>query len=167
MELIGTKVAFYILAMISIASAVLVVSLRNLFHSVLALALFLLGIAGLYLTLEAEFLALLQVFIFVGAVVVLFLFVVMLTPGIGDVTVPQTNRQQIPALVVAGVILFTLVSVFITTPGLGVGEVSFSSLPELGRLLLNDYVLPFEVVSVVLLVALFGAVILTQEKGKD
>jgi len=166
MDLIGTKLTFYILAVISTASAIMVVSLRNLFHAVLSLALFLLGIAGLYLILQAEFLAILQVFIFVGAVVVLFLFVVMLTEGIGDVTISQTNRQRVPALITTLVILFTLTSVFIATPGLGIKEVSFSSLQEFGHLLLNNYVLPFEALSLVLLIALFGVVILTHKKGK-
>lgn len=165
-EKIMCQVTFYLLAFQALFSSLMVVTLRNLVHNVIFLASTMLSVAGLFLFLNAEFLAMVQVFLYVGGVTVLFLFAVMLTYGIGDKKIIQTNNLKLPA----GVIMLGLFSVLaviifkttfpLTTGNLTTGDVTNS----LGVSLLTKYVLPFEIVSVLLLMAMIGAIILAKEE---
>lgn len=165
-EKIIYQVTFYLLAFQALFSALMVVTLRNLVHNVVFLASTMLAVAGLFLFLNAEFLAMVQVFLYVGGVTVLFLFAVMLTYGIGDVKVVQTNQLKIPAAIVCVGFFATLISIILktqfplTTGNLTAGDVTNS----LGVSLLTKYVLPFEIVSVLLLMAMIGAIILAKEE---
>ncbi|MBU2599368.1 NADH-quinone oxidoreductase subunit J [bacterium] len=158
------NMTFWILALMGIICAVLAVTVRNLVHAVLFLAGFLMSVAGLFITLEAEFLALVQVLIFVGAIVVLFMFLIMLTHQITDLSVPQGNQLKGVAVIVATV-LFGLI--FYLLKAMKWQEVVLpvkGDIANIGRLLLSPYVLAFELVSVALLVALIGAIVIARKK---
>ncbi|MBU0600563.1 NADH-quinone oxidoreductase subunit J [bacterium] len=158
------NMTFWILALMGIVCAVLAVTVRNLVHAVLFLAGFLMSVAGLFITLEAEFLALVQVLIFVGAIVVLFMFLIMLTHQITDLSVPQGNQLKGVAVIVATV-LFGLI--FYLLKAMKWQEVVLpvkGDIANIGRLLLSPYVLAFELVSVALLVALIGAIVIARKK---
>ncbi|HSH00154.1 MAG TPA: NADH-quinone oxidoreductase subunit J [candidate division Zixibacteria bacterium] len=160
-------ITFFALAMLIVVSALLVVGSRNIFHSAIYLIIALFGVAGLFVMLEAPFLAAAQVLIYVGAVAILMIFAVMLTSRIADVKIRHTNEQVPTGLAVSvGLLIVILYSLWQTPfktstmlPGPGAGK-------KLGELFLTKYVLPFEVVSVLLLAALIGAVIIAKrDKG--
>lgn len=155
-------IGFYGTLIVTLGAAVLVVTLRNIFHSALSLVLTLLGVAVIYLYLGAEFLAMVQVLLYIGAIMTLLIFAIMLTHHIGDKTVPQANRQSLPA--------FALLSLLNVLFLWAVTAAAWKVLPEtanatidakaLGTALMGAYVFPFEIVSVVLIIALVGAIIL-------
>lgn len=155
------NITFYPIAGLTLIFALLVVLSRNIFHSALYLAFTLIGIACVYLYLDAEFLAIVQILIYVGAIVILFIFTIMLTADI-NTTMPggMIKRMLISALA-AIAILFILIKVIAkTTWQPGSPPASFISLPELGRSLMSKYVLPFEVISLISLAALVGAIVI-------
>ena len=154
---------FYILAAIILGSGVMVVSLKNIFHSVLFLILCLFSIAGIYILLQAEFVAAVQVLIYVGAITVLMIFAVMLTHRIYSKEIKQANEQVLPGiLIVAALLLTTLIILGRTAWKVRYEGVTAPSIPTIGKSLMTTYVLPFEVVSVVLVAALIGAVIIAR-----
>ena len=155
---------FFAFAALTLGSAAMVVLSKNLMHSALFLVLTFFSVAGLYVLLEAEFLAAIQVLIYVGAVAVLYLFALMLTRGVTGEGMRQSNSQVLPAAIVA------LLFVGVMAPLAWVGNWQLSSLPPepdaipmLGQSLMTTYALPFEVMGVVLMVALVGAIILASE----
>ncbi len=166
METSVSQLVFYLLSFIIIISAIYVVTLRNIFHSALFLILTLFSVAGIYILLNAEFLAAVQVLIYVGAISVLIIFAIMLTSQLAAKRISQSNEQvMIGIFVCAGFLLASLGSLANT-----VWRIVDKPLPEnntltIGKLLMNEYVLPFEVVSVVLLAALIGAVVLARKEG--
>ncbi len=165
-EKIIYQVTFYLLAFQAIFSSLMVVTLRNLVHNVIFLASTMLSVAGLFLFLNAEFLAMVQVFLYVGGVTVLFLFAVMLTYGIGDIKIIQTNNLKLPAgLVMLGIFGVLSTIVFKTTFVISRGNLTDGDVTNsLGVSLLTKYVLPFEIVSLLLLMAMIGAIILAKEE---
>jgi NADH:ubiquinone oxidoreductase subunit 6 (subunit J) len=156
-------IVFFALALLITVSAFFVVGSRNIFHSAIFLVLGLFGVAGIFVLLEAPFLAAAQVLIYVGAVSILMIFAIMLTARIGDTDVRYTNEQVPTGLAVsAGLLIIILYSLWqtpiatvATSPGPGSGK-------KLGELFLTQFVLPFEVVSVLLLAALIGALIIAR-----
>lgn len=162
-ELTAQTIPFYILAVIAVISALAVVTLKNLVHSVLFMALFFFCVAGFYILLSAEFLAAVQIFVYVGGITVLFLFLIMFTFKVADKRLRQTNEQWLIAFVM--VILFSWLLVT------GLSETNWEitewsgpekTIPAIGKLLLTTYVFPFEVVSVLLLAALIGAIVIAR-----
>ena len=156
---------FYILAAIIIGSSVMVVTMRNIFHSALFLVLCFFSVAGIYVLLEAEFLAAVQVLIYVGAITILMIFAIMLTHKLYNAKIRQSNEQVIPGLIIVGALLVATLFALSKTAW----KLSFETPPDqsavaVGKLLLTTYVLPFEVVSVVLLTALIGAVIIARRE---
>lgn len=159
-------VAFFIFAALTLGAALAVVTSRNLLHSALFLVLTFFSVAGLYVLLEAEFLAAVQVLIYVGAVAILFLFALMVTRRVTGEGVRQSNEQRGPvALVVLGLfagIFLPLIfgySWYVNPTAPPPNTVSI-----LGDLLMTAYALPLEVAGVILLVALVGAIILAKEE---
>jgi NADH:ubiquinone oxidoreductase subunit 6 (subunit J) len=157
---------FYLISFVLILSALMVVTLRNIFHSALFLILTLFSVAGIYILLHAEFLAAVQVLIYVGAVAVLMIFAIMLTSQLASKRIVQSNEQVTVALLIC---FGFLGAAFLSIPST-VWRMADVSLPAkniftLGKLLMTDYVLPFEVVSIVLLAALIGAVVLARREG--
>ncbi|MDO8588298.1 MAG: NADH-quinone oxidoreductase subunit J [Armatimonadota bacterium] len=163
----GQGVAFAVLAAITIISALLVVTIKNIVRSALFLALSFVGVAGLYILLNAEFLAAVQVLIYVGAITVLMLFAIMLTQQIMSAKISQTTEWFWLALPMALAMLATLIFFFAmrTYPvnpapdALAVG----TTMP-LAEALLKPYLLPFELASFILLAALVGAIVIAREE---
>ncbi|MBI2304399.1 MAG: NADH-quinone oxidoreductase subunit J [Chloroflexi bacterium] len=158
----GAQFLFYALGLATVMGGLGVVLSRNVVHSALALLLSLIAVAGIYVLLYAEFLALVQVLIYGGAIVILLLFVLMLTRS-GESPLVLDNPQKPVALVVSLLFMaIAIVSFFLTRWKLAQAPrgVDFS---VLGGSLFQDWVLPFEVASLVLLVALMGAIIIARE----
>jgi NADH-quinone oxidoreductase subunit J len=158
-------VLFIITAFISIGAAVAMVLSHNAVHSALWLVLNFFGVAVLYLLLNAPFLAMVQITVYAGAIMVLFLFVIMLLgseKGQEEVNglplqTPVALVLALALLVIAGYALFSSV----TLPGAPAGASAVGAPDEVARALFSTYLLPFEITSVLLLVALIGAVVLT------
>jgi len=160
----GTPAAiFYILAALIVGSGVMVVTLKNVFHSLLFLVLCFFSVAGIYVLLHAEFVAAVQVLIYVGAVTVLLIFAIMMTAKIYSPSVRQVNEQVIPGLIIVGTILIvTLWAMSKTVWNVSRDVLAGQSTSVIGKSLLTTYVLPFEVVSIVLITALIGAIIIAR-----
>lgn len=161
-----TNPMFWILSAVILVSAFLVVSLKNIFHCALFLILCLFAVAGIFVMLNAEFLAAVQVLIYVGAVSILIIFAVMLTSNLASRKIEQTNRNALVAILAC--IAFAGVAIMLIKKT-AVWKTATMALPTdnigtLGKLLLTDFMLPFEVVSVLLLAALIGAIVLAREE---
>ena len=155
------KATFYSIAGLTLLFALLVVLSRNIFHAAVYLAAVLLGIACVYLYLDAEFLAIVQVLIYVGAIVTLFIFTVMLTADIYTASLRGMFQRISVSALVSLAIFFILVKVITMTAWKAVLPVETSvSLAQLGKSLMLEYVLPFEVISLILLAALVGAIVI-------
>ncbi len=156
------RFGFIAATLVTLAAAVMVVSLRNIFHCALALILVLLGVAATYISLKAEFFAVIQILLYVGAIMTLVIFAIMLTSKIADTTVPQTNRQSLVSFAILAMFdVFFIGSVIKTS--WKVNAVTMAANVDakvLGMAFMNEYVFPFEIISVVLIVALVGAIIL-------
>ncbi len=161
------KATFYPLACLILVFALLVVMSRNIFHSALYLAFVLIGIAGVYLYLDAEFLAIVQILIYVGAIVTLFIFTIMLTADIDmGPRRAQIWRMLISAFAVLAIffILIKIISGAVWHPARpGASPVS---LEQLGISLMSKYALPFEVISLVSLAAIVGAIVIGKGQKK-
>jgi NADH-quinone oxidoreductase subunit J len=160
-------VIFFVLTMMALGGALGVVTSRNLFHSALFLVLSFAGVAGYYVLLDAGFLAVVQLLIYIGAIAILILFAIMLTRGLMVKRQSQSNDQWLIALLVA-ILAFVVLAVVLWQVDWPVADRDALASPnvsigQLGQDLLGPYVIPFEVASVLLLVALIGAVILARE----
>jgi NADH-quinone oxidoreductase subunit J len=152
-------VVFYVFALITIVSAFIVVFSKNIIYSAFSLLFTFFGVAGLYVLLHADFLAVTQILIYVGGILVLLLFGVMLTNKVISVDIKTGTVQTIPALVIVAVIAGSLAGLaYSMWKGAGTpGTTVESTTKSLGDLLMTAYMLPFEIASVILLVALVGA----------
>ncbi len=162
-----TLIGFYILAALAAAAGAFLVTSRNLMHAVLALAVTSFAVAGLMLTLSAEFLAFVLVLVYVGAVVVLGLFAVMLTGYAERATVPSSREWVLLSALVSLALVALIAGVVLVQPLPAQGLPAVVSVRTLGELLLTEYVLPFELVSILLLAALIGGVVIARAKGED
>jgi NADH-quinone oxidoreductase subunit J len=162
----GIAIAFWILAVSTVACALMVAAVRDLIHAVLFLTLTFVGVAGVYVVLSADFVAVAQVLIYAGAIAVLLTFAVMLTPA-ADRRNSETAFQA-PALVLAGLVLAIIVFVIYDTEWQLSGAEAFpATARSLGEAFLKPYVVPFEVASVLLVTAMVGAIVLTREDEVD
>ncbi|HWO93430.1 MAG TPA: NADH-quinone oxidoreductase subunit J [Dehalococcoidia bacterium] len=164
MDDVGIVIAFWALSVMTVGSALLVVLFRNLLHAVLSLIVSFAGMAGLFVTLSADFLAVSQVLIYVGAISILMIFAIMLTPEGGR---RNTESRYLPAAVVGALgivaaVMFVVFDVDWATPDREGFEETASLL---GEALLDKWVLPFEIASAVLLAAMIGAIVLVRERG--
>ena len=161
-----TVISFYLLAFVAVAAAFMVVAARNPVHSVMYLILTFFSAAGLFILMGAEFLALLLVMVYVGAVAVLFLFVVMML-DVDFVELKQGFLSYLPiGALVAIVLLLEMIMVGAAyvageTKTVVVRETGVSNLEAFGRVLYTDYAGVFEAAGFVLLVAMIGAIVLT------
>jgi NADH-quinone oxidoreductase subunit J len=159
----GELAAFIVLALVTLVPAVVVVTSGNIVRAALALVPTFLGITGLYVLLQAEFVAGIQVLIYAGAITVLILFVIMLTEGGTGARVRQANEQQplglLAAAVLAGLLLWVLGTTTWPQPG---GALPQYTARYIGTTFLTGAVLIFEVTSLVLLVSLVGAIIIAK-----
>jgi NADH-quinone oxidoreductase subunit J len=203
---------FYLFATAIVASAVLVCFSRNIVHAAFALLVTFFGVAGIYVLLSADFLAVSQILIYVGGILVLLVFGVMLTNRVTNIDLRSALSTRIPAFIICGGLLVLLVSFLRGRTDQGTSElladttqahwIKYDEMPwkgsawnksaieqataplqgsatelmnqqgsqgtsaEIGKLLLTDYLLPFEVISIVLLVALIGAVMMVRKDEK-
>lgn len=167
------QMAFWVLSLLSLAFAVGVIMSRNPISSVLFLILTFFTISGHYVMMNAQFLAIVNIIVYAGAIMVLFLFVIMLM-NLNSDTEPQKNMLvQFAAVISGGALLLVLVAALKTSlTGLEGREVDLANASDiglinnLGRVLFTDFVFPFEIASVLFLSAMIGAVVLGK-KDKD
>jgi NADH:ubiquinone oxidoreductase subunit 6 (subunit J) len=159
-------VGFYLFAAVTVISACFVVFLKNIMRSVFALLFTLFGVAGLFLFLHADFLAATQVLIYVGGVLVLLLFGIMLTQRRVEGDVRTGRIQFLPTLVALALLFGFLVFVIFKTPWAIQGPANFQeTTSSIGILLMTEWLLPFEVASILLLAALVGAVSIARARS--
>ena len=180
------QVIFIILSVFTLGTALLVVTLRNLFHAALALMATFLGVAGLYVMLDAGFLAAAQLLVYIGAISILLIFAIMMTRRIMSATEPAFNSQAGMALITAvigflvvvwAVSKFSQVLPELPIPGqveskpMGLDVMPYiqDSVAAMGQAFVdpNGFVLPFEIASVLLLAGLVGAIIVAWPKAED
>jgi len=162
-----SDILFLSICMIVIASAIWVVISPNLIHSAVSLLFTLFGVAALYVFLYADFMAASQVIIYVGGILVLIIFGVMLTNKISDQNLSNKSQNQIPAAVLCIIMTIVQINVIINTKWFyGENVIRTSTVNDIGIMLLSKYLLPFEVVSILLLAALIGASMLSRKKAE-
>ena len=162
----GVVIAFYIIGATTVGSALMVAAVRNLIHAVLFLVMTFVGVAGIYIVLSADFVAMAQILIYAGAISVLLVFSIMLTPS-SDRQNSETSFQ-LPALALTVFVLAVTVFVIYDTNWRLADRGQFlSTAASLGHAFLRPYVVPFEVASVLLVVAMVGAIVLTQAEDID
>jgi NADH-quinone oxidoreductase subunit J len=169
----GEAIAFYSLAAVILVFAVLVVSTKNPVHSVLFLVANFLGVAALYVLLRAEFLAVIQVLVYAGGILVLYLFVVMLVnlKRPAEATTDPRRRDRFGMLLAgavlaefAAIVLYSFSAPWPASPGAAEAAGALGNTEAVGWALYVDYVIPFEVASVLLLLAMVGAIVLAKRE---
>ena len=160
-------IVFYAFAALIVVSAAILVFSRNVIYSAVGLLFTLSGVAGIYVLLAADFLAVVQILVYVGGILILLLFGVMLSQRVTSIELGAGTLRMLPALIILSGVLAILLRMVYKT--------SWSSLPasdfnptsaKIGTLLMTDFLIPFEIVSVLLLAALIGAAFIARkEKG--
>jgi len=161
----GISIAFWILALIGVIAALAVVLLRDVFRAALSLVLCFLTVAGIYITLSADFLAAVQILIYVGAISVLIILAIMLTREVQHGS--PSNRLQIPAFIVAILFLGGVAFAMLNTPWpVSSAPPLEPTTPALAGLLFGKggFILPVEIAPLLLLAAILGAIALVREK---
>jgi len=169
MNPVGTTFFFYFLSIMAVASAIAVITRKNAVHAALSLIVTLVSLAGLYLMLYAPFVAGVQIVLYAGGIMVLFLFVIMLVNLDQNIREIQFNKQWMVGLIAAlslgGLLLFVI------RQGSAIFPINLSApLPEgqntqqIGLALYGQYMLPFEIASLLLLVAIVGAVVMAKKR---
>jgi NADH-quinone oxidoreductase subunit J len=159
----GVTIAFWVLAGFTIGSAGMVILVRNLFHAILFLILSFVGFAGLYITLSADFVAVAQILVYAGAIAVLMIFAVMLSPRSDRDN--SENSLQAGALILAGLMAAAVAFIALETDwALAEREPFAGTASAIGDALLDPFVLPFEIAAVLLAAAMIGAIILVREE---
>jgi len=163
------QVVFYLLAALTVGSSMMVAFSRNIVYSTFALLGAFMGVVGIYVLLAADFVAMVQLLVYVGGILVLTIFAVMLTSGIADVTVSNREVGVIPSLVTVVILGAVMVYAVFKTPWQQ-APAQMSSSPTtyaIGNAFLGEYVLPFEVASLVLLAALVGAIVISRHETRE
>jgi NADH-quinone oxidoreductase subunit J len=164
-------ILFYFLAAITLATAFLTIYSKNPIHSAIYLVICFFSIAGHYLLFNAQFLALVHIIVYSGAIMVLFLFTIMLMNLNKEDEVHKPRITRLGAVVVFCITSLVLLTIFINSKPI-VGDYDntgqdFQSIKVLGKVLLNEYMVPFEFASILLLVAMIGTVLLSKKEKKD
>ena len=162
------QIVFCILAFITVITAFLAIFSRNPIHSALYLVICFFTIAGHYLLLNAQFLAIVHVIVYSGAIMILFLFTIMLMNLNKENEVHKPRITRLGAIVSFCLVCLVLIAIFINSKPI-VGEYiatgeDYQSIKVLGRILLNEYMVPFEFASILLLVAMIGTVLLSKKE---
>lgn len=160
-----TLATFYALAALTILSAMVTAFSRNIVHSAFALFFSFSGVAGIYVLLGADFLFIIQVFIYIGGILVVTIFAVMLTQGVAGMNVSNRVVGFIPALfvsLVAGAVM--LFAILHTAWPQGQNAPLLPTTAGIGNAFLGPYVLPFEIASIVLLAALIGSIVISRQE---
>ncbi len=164
-----TQSLFYFLAFVAIFSSLMVILARNPIHSVLYLILTFFTFTGHYILLNAQFLAVVNIIVYAGAIMVLFLFVLMLLNLNEESEPPKSNYIKFAGIIAGGILLITIVaslkSLDVSSP-VQLKNADIGLVKDLGRVLFTEYVFPFEVSSVLLLSAMVGAVLLARKEPR-
>jgi NADH:ubiquinone oxidoreductase subunit 6 (subunit J) len=156
---------FYGLSGLLILASLAVVFLPRIIHAALSLVLFFVAIAGVFILLHAEFIAAAQIIIYAGAITVLVLFAVMLTQRSQSPESNPFNAQHIVAVFVAVALFAALLPALLAARGANVPGPDVDVIPAIGAAMLGQWVLPFEIASVLLLAALIGAIVIAKEES--
>ena len=165
-----SQFVFYLLAALTVGSSMMVAFSRNIVYSTFALLGAFMGVVGIYILLAADFVAMVQLLVYVGGILVLTIFAVMLTQGIADVTVSNREVGGLVSLVVVGILGAVMAFAVFHTPWQMGTPAAMSSTPTtyaIGDAFLGEYVLPFEVASLVLLAALVGAIVISRHETRE
>lgn len=167
MNNIGSYIIFTGLSLMTIVSALIVISDRNLFRSTIALGGHLLAISGFYFLLQADLIAMMQVFVYVGGVIVVLLFAVMMTSQITNIRLVSGFDQKM-SVITAVIILIALQIYAVTVTAFKVSGDNpiINTASYVGKMYLTDYILPFEVISILLLAAVIGALVISRGETK-
>lgn len=161
---LGT-IVFYLIATVTVVSAAGVAFMRHIVYSALALLGTFLGVVGLYATLGADFVAVVQLLVYVGGILVITIFAIMLTHRIADVRISNRSVAWFPSLLITGCVFVLLTKAIArTTWNLGDMGKALPTTYGIGNAFLGEYVLPFEIASLVLLAALIGAIVLSRKE---
>lgn len=159
-------IIFYFFAVVILSSGIFLVLTKNIVYSAFSLMFTLFGIAGLYVLLGADFIAIVQLIVYVGGILILILFGVMLTNKITNVQIKTGTIQMIPAIIGVGIFTGYLINVLFNTEWVSTSAAANqqSTVYDLGKLLITDYVLIFELLGILLLVALIGAATIARKE---
>ncbi len=163
-------IIFVFLTVMTLSGAFFAVHMKNIFHNAIFFGLSLLGVAGLFVLLGSEFLGLVEILIYVGAILIAIIFAIVISPALSQKPEPRRLKKQVFAglgsLLLGGTVLFVLIQF---APRAWKTKVSLTAhsfdLSALGQALLSEYALPFEIVSVILLVAILGSLLNMKEKS--
>ena len=161
----GLAAAFWIMAVVAVVAALGVVFLRNVFRAALALVLCFITVAGLYITLSADFLAAVQILVYVGAISVLIILAIMMTREVQQGS--PSNRMKIPAFIVAAVLLGIMIYTVTMTSWQISAEspLSPTTAPLAAKLFSESgFILPVEIAAMLILAAILGAIVIAREK---
>jgi len=159
------QILFILFSILVLGSATMVVTVRSMFHAALFLVTSFLGVAALYILLEAEFLAVVQILIYVGAIATLIVFAIMLSRNLMRRDIRAANDQWAVGTIVAALLFALLAFILVRTEWRTItAAVPPDAITRIGQALVGDYVIPFEVASVLLLVGMIGAIIIAREK---
>jgi NADH:ubiquinone oxidoreductase subunit 6 (subunit J) len=161
----GQLAVFIVLSAVTLIAAFVVVTSKNIVRSAMSLVPAFLGVTGLYVLLQAEFVAGIQILIYAGAISVLILFVIMLTEGGTGLRMRQSNDQVPWGLATAGVLAVIMVGVLTTTKWpIASGQLPDYTAAPIGQAFMTTHLLVFEVTSIVLLIALIGALVIARKE---
>ena len=164
-----TFIFFGVLAILSIASAVITVSAKSPVVSAMSLIFNFFMLAGLYLTLNAQFIAVIQILVYAGAIMVLVIFVIMLL-NLGNEETPKEkfNFRRLIAVLLSSVLIIQFIIIYLMNKngdaGISAEAAKNSTIESLGKALFTSYLLPFEAISILLLAAIVGAIVLAKKK---
>jgi len=151
-------IIFYLFALITIGSGIIVVNSKNIVHAGFSMLLTFFGVSGIYVLLGADFIAVVQIMVYVGGILILLLFGVMLTNKITNVEIRAGSVQVIPAVIGLGIFTAVLYYVMSSTNWRTESfEIPLTTSFEIGSVLISEYILIFELLGILLLVALIGA----------
>lgn len=157
-----TTLLFYLFSTVMVAAAAVMVFSKNIVHSAFALMFTLIGVASLYVLLYADFLAATQLLVYVGGILILILFGVMLTSQGQSFSFKTISVNIVPASLLSSAVLMLLIYAFIQTDWIVTeNNIRDETVREMGMMLMGDYILPFIVVGVLLLIAIIGAILMS------
>jgi NADH-quinone oxidoreductase subunit J len=161
-----TQYIFWFLSFLALMSSLMVVFTKNAVYSVLCLIITFFAIAGHYLLLNAQFLAAVHIIVYAGAIMVLFLYVIMMLNQNKDAEPNKHPYLMIISVIAAGLLMLTMVGTVKSAelPGSTIADAQVGTIEKLGQVLFTDFLLPFEVSSILFLAAMVGAVYLSKNK---
>ncbi len=160
------QIIFVLIAGMTVTGALITALAPNLFHNALGLVLAFFGVAGVYVLLEAEFLAISQVLVYVGAIATLITFAIMLTRGMMFGRTSSTNRLMLSAAIISVLFFLVMTGLLVSVAWPEAGAELASSeqmIADLGELFVTTYLIPFELMALLLLAALAGAILLARD----